>query len=56
MRCFVFGLFKDKVQQSQRGSLEADRSSDDSYMDEYKRLENLREDSENIWEERGYIE
>ena len=54
MECFVCGMFRNRVHQPQKDSLEVDRSSYESYMDEYKRLENLREDSENIWEERTY--
>ena len=54
MSYFVFGIFRNRVHKPQKDSMEIDRISYESYMDEYKRLENLREDSENIWEERTY--
>lgn len=54
MYLFVFGLLKKNDQQKQKDSLEVDRGSEDSYRDEYNRLENQREDSENIWEDRTY--
>lgn len=54
MRYFVFGFYNDKNQQTQNKRSEEEKKSFDSYMDEYQRLEKLREDSENIWEERTY--
>lgn len=54
MKLFVFGLLTKNVQQEQKDSLDVDKGSEDSYKDEYNRLEQQREDSENIWEDRTY--
>lgn len=54
MNLFVFRLFNKNVQQKQNESLDVDRGFDDSYLDEFKRLEKQRQDSENIWEDRTY--
>lgn len=51
---FVFGFYNDKEKQNQKEITEEDKSSYDSYIDEQKRLEILRQDSETIWEERTY--
>lgn len=51
---FVFGFYKKNDKQRQKETAEEDKCSYDSYMDEYKRLEQQRQDSEAIWEKRTY--
>ena len=50
----VFGFFNNKEQQKQKVITAEDNSSYNSYTDEYRRLEQQRQDSESIWEERTY--
>lgn len=51
---FIFGIYKNKVPQTQNNLSELDDKSYDSYLDEYKRLDKLRDDSEDLWEARTY--
>lgn len=50
---FVFGFLNDKDNQKQK-ELTEESSSYESYIKEHDRLEQLRQDSETIWEERTY--
>lgn len=54
MGFFIFGFYKNKVSKILKSPPELDDKSYESYIDEYKRLDKLRDDSENIWEERTY--
>ena len=54
MRYFIFGFYNDKDKQKQKKITEEDNSSYDSYREEQNRLEQLRQDSETIWENRTY--
>lgn len=46
---FVFGLYNDKEKHNQKEITE-ESSSYESYIKEHDRLEQLRQDSETIWE------
>ena len=50
---FVFGLYNDKEKHNQKEITE-ESSSYESYIKEHDRLEQLRQDSETIWE-KGHI-
>lgn len=54
MGFFIFGSFKNMVPKTLNSLSESDDKSYESYIDEYNRLEGLRNDSENLWEARTY--